>query len=78
MCMLLYVKLLWCSDVTYIYGQLQGGGWWSVCIGICVIFYMCILFDVVVFQRSMVNWMRGWDISALLSVHTSICETWSV
>ena len=45
----------------------------SICHG-----YMCILLyvklSVVVFHRSMVNW-RGWGLSALVSVHTSICET---
>ena len=30
---------------------------------------------VVVFHRPMVDWRRGWDLSALVSVHTSICET---
>ena len=30
--------------------------------------------SVVVFQRSMVNWGREWGLSALVSVHASICE----
>ena len=25
-CILLYVKLIWCSGVAYIYGQLEEGG----------------------------------------------------
>ena len=25
MCILLYVKLIWCSDIPYIYGQLEEG-----------------------------------------------------
>ena len=25
MCILLYVKLIWCSSIPYIYGQLQEG-----------------------------------------------------
>ena len=33
---------------------------------------------VVVFQRSMFNWRRGWGLSALLSVHSSICEMYLV
>ena len=33
---------------------------------------------VVVFQRCMVNWRRGWGLSALVFVHSSICETDSV
>ena len=40
MCILLYVKLIQCSGITYIYGQLEEG--------------------------------------ALLYVHSSICETYSV
>ena len=24
MCIMLYVKLLWCSSIPYIYGQLEG------------------------------------------------------
>ena len=30
---------------------------------------------VVVFHRSMVGCRRGWGLSALVSVHMSICET---
>ena len=33
---------------------------------------------VVVFQRSMVNCRREWGLSALVSVHSSICETYLV
>ena len=25
MCILLYVQLIWCSGIPYIYGQLEGG-----------------------------------------------------
>ena len=35
MCILLYVKLIWCSGITYIYGQLEEGG-----LGIYAFFYM--------------------------------------
>ena len=42
MCILLYVKLLWCSGIPYIYGQLEGGT------------------------------------SALVYVHSAICETYLV
>ena len=47
----------------------------SVWTGICAFFYMSNLFGVVVFHRSMVDWRRGWGLSALVSVHSSICET---
>ena len=50
----------------------------SVCTGICAFFYMSNLFGVVVFHRSMVDWRRGWGLSALVSVHSTICETQSV
>ena len=26
MCIVLYVKLIWCSSIPYIYGQLEDGG----------------------------------------------------
>ena len=58
MCILLYVKLIWCSGFPEIYAQLEEGVG-SVCHG-----YMCILLyvklDVVVLHRSMVNWSRGY------------------
>ena len=59
MCMLLYMKLIWCSGVPEIYGQLEEGVG-SVCNG-----YMCILLYVkliclVVFHRCIVNWRRGY------------------
>ena len=37
MCILLYVKLLGCNGVAYIYAHLEGG---SSAIGICAFFYM--------------------------------------
>ena len=66
MCILLYVKLLWCSSILYIYGQLEEEG-----LGICAFYYMLNLFGVVVFYRSMVNWRRG----AWVHVHSAICAT---
>ena len=36
------------------------------------------LFGTKVFHRSMVDWRKGWGLSALVSVHTSTCETSSV
>ena len=61
MCILLYVKLLWCSGTTQIYGQLEKGG-----LGICAFFYMLNLFGVVVLHRLMVNWRMG------VNLHTCI------
>ena len=56
MCIVLYVKWIQCSGISYIYGQLEVG--WYICHK-----YMCILlsvklFGVAVFHTSMVNW-RG-------------------
>ena len=39
MCILLYVKLIWCGGVAYIYGQLEGG-WGQSAMGICAFLYM--------------------------------------
>ena len=68
MCILLYVKLLWCSGIPYIYGRLEGG---TSALSICAFCYMLSLFSVVVFYRSMVNWRRG----ALVDLHSALCET---
>ena len=37
MCILLYVKLIWCSGIPYIYGQLEGG---TSALSICALCYM--------------------------------------
>ena len=60
MCILLYMKLIWCNGFPEIYGQLEEGGMGSVCTGICAFFYMWNIVGVVVFHRSLVNWRRGW------------------
>ena len=72
MCILLYVKLLWCSGIPYIYGQLEGG---TSALSMCILLYVKLI-GVVVFHRSMVNWRRG--IGALVYVHSAICETYLV
>ena len=66
MCILLYVKPIWCSGISYIYGWLEGG---TSSLGICAFCYMLSLFGVVVFHTSNVNWKRG----ALVYVHSAIC-----
>ena len=48
MCILLYMKLIWCSGFPEIYAQLEEGVG-SVChddIGICALYYMCNCFGV--------------------------------
>ena len=56
MCILLYVKLIWCGGFPEIYGQLKGD---TSAFGICAFFHMWNLFGLVVFQRSIFNW-RGY------------------
>ena len=70
MCILLYVKLLWCSGIPYIYGQLEGG---TSALSICAFCYVLNIFSVVVFHRSMVNWRSPSGV--LVYVHSAICET---
>ena len=62
---------MWCSGITYIYGQLEGGPSALSTRAFC---YMLNIFGVVVFHRSMVNWRRG----ALVYVDFAICETYFV
>ena len=75
MCILLYMQLLWCSGVTYIYCQLEEGGW-GLCALVSVHSSICETYAV---QWSSIDlWSLGgggWGLSALVSVHTSICET---
>ena len=68
MCIVLYVKCIWCSSIPYIYGQLEGG---PSALSICAFCYLLSIFGVVVFHRSMVDWKRG----ALVYMHSAICET---
>ena len=68
MCILLYVKLIWCSGIPYIYG---GRG---VHCHICAFCYMLNLFGVVVFHRSMVNWRGPWYMCILLYVKLIWCS----
>ena len=73
MCIFQYVKLIWCSGVPDIYGQLGEG---TSDLGICAFCYMWNLFGVVVFHRSMVDW-RGVHLPWVY-VHSAICETYLV
>ena len=56
MCMLLSVKLFWCSSIQYMYDQLEGG---TSVLSICALCYMLNIFHVVVLHISMVNWRSG-------------------
>ena len=46
MCILLYFKLIWCSGIPYISGQLEGG---TSTLSICAFCYMLKLFVLVVY-----------------------------
>ena len=72
MYIVLYVKLIWCSSMPYIYGQLEGG---TSALGTCALCYMLNLFGVVVFHTSMVIWRRGhWHMCILLYVKLIWCS----
>ena len=71
MCILLYVKFIWCSGIPFIYGQSEVG---YICLGICVFCYKLNLFGEVLFHRSLVNWRKG----SLVYVYSAICETYLV
>ena len=62
MCILLYVKHIWCSGIPYIYGQLEKGALVYVHSAICETYLV---------HTSMVNWRMG----ALVYVHSAVCET---
>ena len=71
MCILLSVKLLWCSGIPYIYGQFEGG---TSALSVCVLCCMLNIFGVVVCHRSMVNWRGPWYMCILLSVKLMWCS----
>ena len=56
MCIVLYVKLIWCNGLACSYGQFGG----SICLQyICALSYVSKLCGVMVLHRSMFNWRRG-------------------
>ena len=76
MYILLYMKHIWCSGFPEIYAQLQDGGGGQSAMSICTFCYVGNLFDVVVFQRSMLRLEKGGGASLpWVYVHSSICET---
>ena len=77
-CILLYVKLIWCSGVPQICGLLEGG---MSGLGICAFFYMWNLFSVVVFHRSMVDQKGGTSalcICAFCYMLCAFCYMWNL
>ena len=73
MCILLSVKLIWCSGIPYIYGQLEGVHLPLVYVhsAICEIYLV-----EQVFHTS--NGQLEGDTYALIYVHSAICETYLV
>ena len=68
MCILLYMKLIWCSGITLICGQLEEGAW-----------YMCILLYMKCIWCSGITQICGQlEEGALAYVHYSICVTYWV
>ena len=59
MCILLYVKLIWCSGIPQVYGQLEVGKLILLFTSYEKISSLWNLFGVLVFHRSMVNWGGG-------------------
>ena len=69
MCILLYVKLMQCSGIPYMYGQLQGGT--------SALTYMCILLYMKLIWCSGIPQIYGQlEQRALVYVHSAICETY--
>ena len=71
MCILLYVKLIWCSGIPEMYGQMEEGGH-----GTCAFCSMCNFFGVVIFYTSIVD-CRGAHLPYIY-VHSAICQTFAV
>ena len=69
MCILLYVKLIWCSGIPWIYSYLEEG---TCVLCICAFCYMLNLFSVVIFHRSIVSRRRD-----CLSICT-FCYMWKL
>ena len=58
MWILLYVKLLGCNSFAYMHAWLEEG-WAQSAMGICAFCYMWNLFSLMVLQRHMLDWRRG-------------------
>ena len=71
MCILLPVKLIWCSSIPYIYGPLEAD---ISALSICAFCYMVNIFGLVVFHRSMVHCRGLWYMCILLSVKLIWCS----
>ena len=64
MCILLYLKLMWCSSIPYIYGQLEGDIWYMTFfyMGVyltCVYVHSAICETCIVYWYSIDVWLIG-------------------
>ena len=59
MCILLYVKLIWCNGIPYIYCQLVYGRGYMYPQYICILLYVTLIWCNV-FYRFIVNWSAGY------------------
>ena len=60
MCILLYVKVIWCNGIPQIYCELEV--WWVDVYSVHVHSAICDTYlGVMVFHRSIVNWSWGWQ-----------------
>ena len=71
MYMLLYMKPMWCNSIPEIYAGLGG----SSAMGRCALCYIWNVFSVMVFQRSMLHWRRGWGQSPIGIC--ALCYIWN-
>ena len=72
MCILLYVKLVFCNGIPHIYCQLGG----RCILSICALCYMQNLFGVMVFHRSIVNWSWGYMYSQYMCILLYVKLIW--
>ena len=77
MCILLYVKVIWCSGFPEIYAQLEEG-WGQSAMNICAFCYIWNLFGAVVFQRSMLDWRSGGVSLSWVYMYSAVYETYLV
>ena len=74
MCILLYVKLIWCSGIPYIYGQLKVGSIFPMYM--CILLYVKLYCGVVVFHRSSGQLEEGANCPQYMCIVLSVKLIW--
>ena len=74
MCILLYVKLIWCNGIPWIYCTVGVLG--ESILSICAFCYMWHLFGVMVFHRCIVNWSGGYMYSQYMCILLYVTLIW--